>query len=460
MTKFRSILVGLGVITQLLPATTRSVRAPGEARRRRVTTGDLRTRRAGLRVGAAASAAVLLAACGSAAPKATLRGGTPRSSSTPAASSSVSRTTTAPATTTTPTTRAARAPDSTLATPACTNLTKLAAWSNRRLAMLTIAVPVAETAPGNATAEVSAGAGGVLLFGSAAPSNLGSQLTALKSHVPGRLGLLVMTDEEGGGIQRMANLVGSLPWPAWMGRHWTPTQIQQAVARMGSKMAAAQVNMDLAPVVDVDGKNVAPSRTDPDGWRSFSGSTAVVTRDGIAYMNGLRSAHVIPVLKHFPGLGGSSYNSDYGPAHTLPWSTLVTVGIPPFTAAIQAGAPAIMVSNDTVPGLATNSGSLSPSTITYELRGKLHFHGLVLTDSLTAKAISAAGFTVPQAAVQALRAGADMVMFDLVRNVSAETTAIASAITSAVANGHLPRSRLLNAAAAVLAVRHVNLCRS
>ncbi|MFG2360304.1 glycoside hydrolase family 3 N-terminal domain-containing protein [Streptomyces mirabilis] len=405
-----------------------------------------------------ACAAVLLAVGGCAPHASAPRADAPAEPTAPVTTANADPTPTAPAASAVPGGSTGPTPASDLATPTCTNLTKLATWSDKRLAMTTIAVPVVETSPADVTAEVSAGAGGVLLFGSSAPADLGARLTALKSHVPGHLGLLVMTDEEGGEIQRMANLAGSQPWAAWMGSHWTPAQIQQATAKVAAKMAAAQVNMDLAPVVDVDGRDVPPSSTNPDGWRSFSGSTAVVTHDGVAYMNGLRSGHVIPVLKHFPGLGYSSGNSDFGPARTLPWSTLLKVGVPPFTAAIQAGAPAIMVSNNTVPGLATNPAGLSPTTITYELRGRLHFKGLVITDSLTAGAISAAGFTVPQAAVQALRAGADMVMFGLVHNVSAQTTAIASAITTAVAGGRLPRSRLISAAASVLAVRHVNLC--
>jgi beta-N-acetylhexosaminidase len=347
---------------------------------------------------------------------------------------------------------------SSLAAAACTNNTKLAGWSNQRLAMMTVAVPASETSVSDVTAEVSAGAGGVLLFGSKAPSDLGSRLTTLKSHVPGHIGLLVMTDEEGGGIQRMPNLVGSLPWPSYMGAHWTPAQIEQNVKKVATRMAAAQVNMDLAPVVDVDGRSGPPSKTNPDGWRSFSGDTSVVSKAGVAYMNGLRAGGVIPVVKHFPGLGGSSYNSDFGPAHTLPWSTLQKVGIPPFTAAIKAGAPAIMVSNNSVPGLSTAPSSMSSTVINSELRGKLGFKGLIVTDSLSAKAISAAGYSVPSAAVQALRSGADMTMFDLGNNVRAQTSAIASAITNAVADGKLPRSRLIDAAGHVLSVRHVNLC--
>jgi beta-N-acetylhexosaminidase len=307
-------------------------------------------------------------------------------------------------------------------------------------------------------AEVSAGAGGVVLFGSAAPSDLGARLADLRSHVPGRLGLLVMTDEEGGGVQRMANLVGSLPWPAWMGAHWTGDQIRRAVAGVGARMAAAGVNMDLAPVADVDGREVQPSAADPDGLRSFSGSPDVVSRDTVAYLDGLRSAGVIPVVKHFPGLGGASGNTDNGPAHTPPWATVQATGLPPFAAAFAAGAPAVMVSHATIPGLSTAPAGLSATVTDDVLKGRMGFHGLVLTDSLSAGAISGAGYTVPGAAVQALRSGADMVMFGPLKDVAGETSAIASAVTAAVDHGQLPRARLIDAADQILAVRHVNLC--
>ena len=370
-----------------------------------------------------------------------------------------------PSSTASPTTSASPTPTpAPTATPtpapiACSNLTQLATWTDSRLAMLTIAVPVSESAPGAALPEVQAGAGGLLLFGSSAPSNLGAQLASVETQVPGQIGLLVMTDEEGGGIQRMANLAGSLPWPAWMGANWSPAQIQNAVAAVAHNMLANGVNMDLAPVIDVDGSNVPPSGSNADGWRSFSGNTAVVSRDGVAFMNGLKSSGVIPVMKHFPGLGGSSGNTDVVLAHTLPWSTLQQVAIPPFAAAINAGAPAIMVSNAAVPGLTNLPASLSPAVM-HELE-VLQFHGLIMTDSLSAVAISAAGYSMPAAAVQAIKAGADMVMFGLPATTSetfSQTFAMRSAIVAAVADGSLARSRLLDADAAVLASRSVNLC--
>ncbi|MGH9295384.1 MAG: glycoside hydrolase family 3 N-terminal domain-containing protein, partial [Acidimicrobiales bacterium] len=232
----------------------------------------------------------------------------------------------------------------------CSDVTKLAAWPLDRLAMMTIAVPVEESSPGEAASEVSHGAGGVLLFGTAAPRNLASALATLRRDVPQHLGLLVMTDEEGGAVQRMANLVGSLPWPQTMGTDWSPSHIERAVAAIARRMAAAGVNMDLAPVVDVDGRHVAPGDSDPDGYRSFGGNRSLVLRDALAYADGLEAGHVIPVFKHFPGLGGASGNTDVEPARTLPWKRLQKVAIPPYVAGIRAGVPAIMVSNATVPG--------------------------------------------------------------------------------------------------------------
>ena len=317
-----------------------------------------------------------------------------------------------------------------------------------------------ETDVAAADPEVAAGAGGVILFGSQAPADLGAQTASLRSLVPGGLGLLVMTDEEGGGVQRMANLVGSLPWPSDMGASLTPAHITEEVAAVARNMAQNGVNVDLAPVVDVDGQDVAPGPSDPDGWRAFSGSTSVVAADGVAYLQGLEQGGVIPVLKHFPGLGGASGNTDNGPADTLPWPTLEQSALAPFESGIAAGAPAVMVSNAIVPGLSPLPASLSPSVIDQELTGALHFSGLILTDSLSAGAISGAGYTIPAAAVQALEAGADMVMFDPTdpSTDEAQFQAIVTAITSAVTAGSLTRDRLQSAATAVLRTLKVDVC--
>ena len=345
----------------------------------------------------------------------------------------------------------------------CTPTTALDTWPLQKLANQTIVFPVEETDVLAATDAAKAGYGGIILFGTTAPADLGNELATLRSDVPDDLGFVVMTDEEGGGIQRMANLVGSMPWAAQMGKTMTPAQIETLAESVGAKMLANGVSMDLAPVLDVDGRAVYPGQQDPDGFRSFSGNTSVVSADGVAFMEGMLGAGVVPVVKHFPGLGGVSQNTDYGPAWTLPWSTLQNVALPPFEAAIKAGAAAVMVSNARVLDLTTLPASLSSRLVTGELRGALGFRGLIVTDSLSAGAITdpPLSLSVPKASVEALQAGDDMVLFGSTGSTNGDLALAAStsnAIVAAVDSGALPKSELVNAAAQVLAAKKINLC--
>ncbi|MFZ0996125.1 MAG: glycoside hydrolase family 3 N-terminal domain-containing protein [Candidatus Dormiibacterota bacterium] len=319
-----------------------------------------------------------------------------------------------------------------------------------------MAVPVEETDVGSVAAEVSQGVGGVLLFGATAPADLGSELTALESTAPDGIRPFVMTDEEGGGVQRMANLVGSIPWARQMGSTMTPAQIQSLAESVGKSMLEAGVTMDLAPVLDVDGGD-GPNATDPDGWRSFSDNATVAASDGLAFAAGLQAAGVIPVVKHFPGLGGASGNTDDGPASTLPYSTLVGSGLVPFEAAVSAKLPAVMVSNATVPGLSTVPASLSASVIQGLLVGQLHYQGLILTDSLDAAAISDLGLSVAQASVESIAAGADMILFSS-GDQAQVLGSIQAAMVAAVGDGQLSEARLIDAAGKVLSAKEVKLC--
>lgn len=340
----------------------------------------------------------------------------------------------------------------------CSNQTVLASWSLASLAAQVVVVPVDETDVGAAAPEVAQGAGGVILFGSTAPSDLGSQLAAMEAGAPGGIRPFVMTDEEGGGVQRMANLVGSLPWARDMGSTMTPAQIESQAETVGAAMLQQGVTMDLAPVLDVDG-GVGPNDSDADGSRSFSADASVATADGLAFAEGLVTAGVIPVVKHFPGLGGASGNTDDGPASTLPYSTLVNGGLLPFVAAVGAELPAVMVSNASIPGWSSGPASLSSAAIEGLLVDQLHFEGLILTDSLSAGAIGALGISVPQAAVDAIAAGADMILFTATDPASM-TAAVETAIVQAVGDGAVPQARLIDAVAHVLTAKDVDLCPS
>ena len=207
-----------------------------------------------------------------------------------------------------------------------------------------------------------------------------------------------MTDEEGGLVQRMANLVGWIPRARTMGATMTPAQIETLATQVGRRMLAAGVTMDLAPVLDVDG-GVGRTTGTPDGTRSFSANVAVVARDGLRLRGGLERAGADRVVKHFPGLGGVSQNTDVGPATTIAWGRLEKTGLVPFVDAINWGVGAVMVANASIPGLTAQPAGLSPVVETSLLRGRLRFRGLIVTDSLTAVAIAATGLTLPQAAV-------------------------------------------------------------
>lgn len=345
------------------------------------------------------------------------------------------------------------------ATPAaCTNTSALAAWSLTQLAEQTLVVPVEESDVAAVTTQVAAGAGGVILFGASAPSNLAAGLHALDAAAPNGIAPLVMTDEEGGAVQRMANLAGSLPSARTMGETMSPAQIQSLVTAVASRMRTAGVTMDLAPVLDLD-DGVGPNNRDPDGTRSFSLNPKVASADGIAFVQGLEAGGIVPVVKHFPGLGEASGNTDVAPATTQPWSSLEQSGLLPFEGAIAAGAPAVMIANATVPGLTNLPASISPEVITTVLRGQLGFHGLVITDSLSAGALVDIGYSVPRAVVAAITAGADMVLYTAATSqVGALTSATAAALVAAVDAGTLDRSRLVAAVADILAVKHVDLC--
>ncbi len=340
----------------------------------------------------------------------------------------------------------------------CSNQHQLHQWGVRRLAEQTVVVPVPETEVGLAEPEIADGAGGVILFGSRAPDDLATRLAQLRGHAPDGIEPLVMTDEEGGTVQRMANLVGSVPSARHMGSTMKPAHIHTLAHHLGTRMKAAGVTMDLAPVLDLDGR-AGPNDDDAIGTRSFSPRRRVTTPAGLAFAQGLEGGGVIPVVKHFPGLGSANGNTDLRLAATKPWRLLKKNDLLPFQAAVDAGVPAVMVSNARIPGLTKLPASLAKPVVHRVLRRQLGFHGLVLPDSLTAGAVVAAGYGVARAAVRSLVVGDDMVLFNTTSDqLSATTKHIVDALVAAVRSGDLSRDRLEAAVGHVLSAKHVDLC--
>jgi beta-N-acetylhexosaminidase len=358
-----------------------------------------------------------------------------------------------PATTTSPTgasrsSTASAPPTSAAPSPVCTGI-DLSTWTVRQLAARVLVAPVDVDDLGTAQKLAGLGVGGILVFGGEVPGDLRAQLAAVQrtADVP----VLVMVDEEGGSVQRLEEVVGDLPSARTMAATLSPAEIEDLAERVGRDLAAVGVTVDLAPVLDLDDRP-GPSRTNPDGSRSFSVDPVTASAAGLAFARGLQDGGIVPVVKHFPGLGYSTGNTDDELASTLPWPQLQRSGLRPFEDAVDAGIPAVMVANALIPGLTDAPASLSPEVIGGVLRDRLGFDGVVITDSLSARGIADAGYPLPKAAVAALAAGADLVLFGGGGQSDAPelTAKLRRAIVLAVQAGELSRERLEDSVARVL----------
>lgn len=258
------------------------------------------------------------------------------------------------------------------------------------------------------------------------------------------------TDEEGGEVTRLKTVIGPLPSARQMASQWTAAQVETAARRQGEAMRNLGITMDLAPVLDT------ASPTDPvdaEASRSFSTTPQIASADGLAFAEGLEQSGIVPVVKHFPGLGHADANTDEGPATDPPLETLQSHDLIPFEHAFGAALPAVMVSHAMVPGLSGDvPASLSPATYAY-LRTTLGFAGVAMTDSLAAGAVSAAGYSEPQAAVKALAAGADLAMVD-----AATWQACRTSIASGLGNGDLQASALRSSVRRILHAKGIATC--
>lgn len=352
---------------------------------------------------------------------------------------------------------------------ACDPARAVASWPLTRRAAQLLVVPVADFDVAGAAGPVRAGTGGILFLGTApAPTDLGKRLSSLVAQAPAGVAPFVMADEEGGGVQRLSGVVQPIPWARQMAASMPPDAVRALAAGAGRQMNAAGVTVDLAPVLDADARP-GPNLVNPDGLRSFSGDPELAALYGLAFATGLRDAGVLAVAKHFPGLGGVDANTDVRPAATLPITTLRSGGLTAFQAAVRAGIPAVMVANAWVPGLTRLPASLSSAVVTDLLRRELGFTGLVMTDSLSTTAISSVPAPLSSAAVMAIGAGVDMVLFgstltpaDRAQLAPGEVERtfgeIVDGIVQAVWSKTLPEARLNAAVTAALAAKGVDPC--
>jgi beta-N-acetylhexosaminidase len=275
-------------------------------------------------------------------------------------------------------------------------------------------------------------AAGVILFGRnirsvAQVRRTIAQLQAIKRPANLDAPLLVMVDHEGGSVRR-------LPGPPERGASATPSPAAARAygAAAGKLLRGAGVNVDLAPVVDV---GRADSALANEGRVYDDDAPNVIAKAG-AFAQGLRSAGVAPVLKHFPGFGAARVNTDDGVARIdLPLRTLRAVDLKPY---MSIAAPAVMLSTAIYPQVDPRPAAFSHRWVTDELRGRLKFGGVTITDDLQAPAVTRYGGPA-QLAYFAARAGVDLPLFAKDYNTGARA---AAGLERAVNQGALKRSSL------------------
>jgi beta-N-acetylhexosaminidase len=315
----------------------------------------------------------------------------------------------------------------------------------RRLALRSLLAAFAgKTAPDWALELVGDGLAGHTLFGSNVAGE--DQLARLTATLRGaHADVLIAIDEEGGDVTRLAHRTGS-PYPgnAALGAVDDLDLTRTVYAAIGADLAAAGVNLDLAPTVDVNTADDNPII----GTRSFGSDPLLVARHGAAAIEGLQSTGVAACAKHFPGHGATVADSHRElPTVDAPLSLLRTRDLPPFAAVIAAGAQSVMTAHIRVPSL-TGAGpaTFSRTVLTDLLRGEYGFDGVVITDALEMKGAAVAAGGIGPAAVLALAAGADLLCIGAeVDHALVET--VVAAIAAGVVDGRLPLSRLEDAAA-------------
>jgi beta-N-acetylhexosaminidase len=298
--------------------------------------------------------------------------------------------------------------------------------------------------------------GGIILFS----RNLGSpgqilhltrtlQQAALDAGHP--YPLLIATDQENGIVRRTSSATTCYPGNMALGAINSPAATEAVARATGQELRALGITMNLAPDVDISNNPANPVI----GVRSFGSDPELVARLGTNAVMGYRSAGVVATLKHFPGHGDTDTDSHLAlPIVPFDIERLEAVELKPFRRAIEAGAGnlAVMTAHVVVPAITgsdTLPATLAPEVIHGLLRTTIGFDGVVITDCLEMRAISA-GVGIAQGAVRALQAGADIVLIS--HRYDRQMTGL-TAICEAVQQGDITASVIHAAVGRVLRLK-------
>jgi beta-N-acetylhexosaminidase len=256
-----------------------------------------------------------------------------------------------------------------------------------------------------------------------------------------RAPLIVMADQEGGPVRR-------IPGAPQRAAAQVAAAAQARTDGRGAArtLRAAGVNMNLAPVADVARAGAALEAE----RRIYSRVPDRVGLFASAFVRGLHSGGVRATAKHYPGFGAAAVNTDDAPARiSTSLAQLRAVDEPPFARLVREGVDAVMLSTAVYPAVDELPAAFSRRWVTTELRERLGFGGVSMTDDLGTPAVATYGSTA-QRAVRAVRAGIDLPLFS---SSYASSATAAEGLLAAARRGDVEEAGLRAAAKRVLRLR-------
>jgi len=222
--------------------------------------------------------------------------------------------------------------------------------------------------------------------------------------------MLIAVDEEGGKVQRLKSLknvnVTDIPDMTTLGKTGSENLAYEVGKIIGTEVSTLGINTVFGPVLDVGPKNSSLSD------RLISSDKNIVKKLGVKIGEGIESVNVLPVYKHFPGIGNSTIDSHLDlPLIKATKDELFENELVSFKEAIKSGSSMIMVGHAAYPNVTGSNvpASLSSIIINDILRGELGFKGVVVSDALNMKAVTN-NYSEKEIYEMAINAGCDILL--------------------------------------------------
>lgn len=257
--------------------------------------------------------------------------------------------------------------------------------------------------------------------------------------------LLLAMDAEWGLGMRLDSTI-SYPYQMMLGAIQNDTLIYKMGVEVGRQLKRIGLHVNFAPVVDVNNNPNNPVIN----FRSFGEDKHNVTRKAIAYMRGMQDQGILTTAKHFPGHGDTGTDSHYAlPQINHSRERLDSLELYPFREIIKAGIGGVMIAHLNIPALDSSGipSTLSKSIVTNLLRKELGFNGLIVTDAMNMRGVTASN---PPGVVdkEAILAGNDMLEF------TEDVSRAVSEIRKAIKEGKISQKEIDDRCRKMLAIKY------